>query len=354
MIKTCKVDFLNNPSNMVSNLNNLLCSDLPTKPQPELGKILVTGANGYIGGRLVPELIERGYQLRILVRKESPELKARWPDVEISVGDALNTADLLKALKGIHTAYYLIHSLLLGKNKFEKVDIKAATNFRIAAEKQNITRIIYLGGLGNTNKGLSSHLENRIKVAQELSNGTIPVTVLRAAMIIGSGSASFEILKNLVENTPIFILPKWARTQSQPISIRGVIQYLVGTMEIDETTGKEFDIGGNEIITYQKMLRVMSDLLGKKRYYFRGLVNSTSIYGFIASLLTHVPSPLTRALLVSCKNEVLCQNGDIKKYLNIKLLSFKEALIRALTNEGKDTKSTGYQNTFPQTHKIAI
>jgi len=315
---------------------------------------LVTGATGYIGGRLIPELIARGYQVRILVRKESPELKVRWPGIEIVVGDALNTSDLLIALNGIHTAYYLIHSLLLGKNKFERVDIKAARNFRIAAEKQNIKRIIYLGALGNTKKRLSSHLDNRIKVAQELSNGTIPVTVLRAAMIIGSGSASFEILKNLVENTPIFLLPKWAKTRSQPISIRGVIQYLVGTMEIKETAGKSFDIGGNEIISYYGMLKVMTDLLGKNRYFFPGLVNSTSIYGYIASLLTHVPSPITRSLLVSCKNEVLCLEGDIKKYINIKFLSFEEALKRALSNEGKDTKSTGWPDTFPQSHKIAI
>jgi len=226
---------------MVSNQINLLCSDLPTTPQPELGKILVTGATGYIGGRLIPELFARGYQVRILIRKKSPEIVARWPEIEISIGDALNIGDLQRALKGIHTAYYLIHSLLLGKNKFEKVDLKAARNFRIAAEKQDVKRVIYLGALGNTKKRLSSHLDNRIRVAKELSEGSVPVTVLRAAMIIGSGSASFEILKNLVEYTPIFILPKWAKTRSQPISIRGVIQYLVGTMEFDETAGKEFD-----------------------------------------------------------------------------------------------------------------
>jgi len=339
---------------MVSNQVDLFCSDLQSNPQPEMGKILVTGANGYIGGRLIPELIARGYQVRILIRKESPELLVRWPGIEISIGDALNPEDLLKALNGIHTAYYLIHSLKSGRKKFEKKDLKAARNFRNAAENQNINRIIYLGALGNTKKNLSSHLDNRIKVAQELSGGSVPVTVLRAAMIIGSGSASYEILKNLVENTPIFILPKWAKTRSQPISIRGVIQYLVGTMEIKETAGKEFDIGGNEIISYQKMLRVMTNLLGKKRYFFRGFVNSTVIYGYIASLLTHVPPPITRSLLVSCKNEVLCLNGDINKHLNIKLLSFKEALIKALTNEGKDTKSTGYPDSFSSSHKIAI
>ena len=339
---------------MLQTIDELYCTDLPTKPEPEIGKILVTGATGYIGGRLVPELIARGYKVRILVRKSSPELIKRWPGVEVFVGDALIPDDILKAMDGIHTAYYLIHSLLLGKKEFEIIDIQVAANFRNAAERQNIKRIIYLGGLGDTNTKLSSHLENRIKVAQELSNGIIPVTVLRAGMIIGSGSASFEILKNLVVNTPVFFIPKWAKTRSQPISIRGVIKYLVGLMEIEETTGKNFDIGGNEIFTYDEMLRALADLLGKKRYFFPGLITNTSFYGYFASLLTPVPAPITKALIAGCKNEVLCKNNEIKKYLDIKLLSFKEASLRALSSEEKDKISTRWSDAYPPVHNIAL
>ena len=329
-------------------------TDLPTTPFHDDRLILVTGANGYIGGRLIPELLDRGYRVRIMVRKNSPEYKERWPEIEIAVADAMNLDDLVKALEGVHTAYYLIHSLRLGNDKFESVDLQIATNFRVASENQNIKRIIYLGGLGDANAELSPHLENRMQVAQNLSSGKVPVTVLRAGMIIGSGSASYEILKNLVENTPVFFIPKWAKTRSQPISIRGVLKYLIGVMEIEETTGKEFDIGGNDILTYDEKLKVLSKLLGKKRYFFPGLVTNKSLYAYIASLLTPVPGPITKVLVEGCKNEVVCQNNDIKKYLDIDILSFKEALLRALSREEKDMISTRWSDAYPPAHDLAI
>ena len=312
---------------------DMFCNDLPTHPANDGRLILVTGANGYVGGRLVPELIARGYKVRVMVRKELPEYKVRWPEVEIVVADALNFDALSMALKNVHTAYYLIHSLGLGHNNFESVDIQIATNFRLAAENQKIKRIIYLGGLGDTTTSLSRHLDSRIKVAQELSKGKIPVTALRAAMIIGSGSASYEILKNLVNNTPIFFIPKWAKTKCQPISIRGVIKYLVGVLEIEETAGKNFDIGGNDILTYDEKLKILAKLLGKKRIFLPSLISSPAIYAYVISLLTPVPGPITRVLVEGCQNEVICQNDDIKKYIDIELLSFKEALIRALAKE---------------------
>jgi len=183
------------------------CDNLPTYPLKDSGIILVTGATGYIGGRLIPELLHRGYKVRAMVRASSPDLEKRWPDVEIVVADALDIEGLINALKGVETAYYLIHSLLLGNKKFEAVDMQAASNFRIAAEHQKVKRIIYLGGLGNMQTNLSPHLENRNLVAEKLTQGEITVTVLRAGMIIGSGSASYEILSYLVKNTPIFSFP---------------------------------------------------------------------------------------------------------------------------------------------------
>ncbi|MDB4303601.1 SDR family oxidoreductase, partial [Desulfosarcina sp.] len=302
----------------------------------------------------IPELLARNYRVRILVRNFSPEYLEIWPEVEIVIGDALNEESLLDALKDVHTAYYLIHSLILGHKKFEEVDLKAATNFRIAAEKRNIKRIIYLGGLGDVKTNLSKHLENRIKVAEKLSSGKIPVTILRAGMIIGSGSASFEILKNLVNNTPVFFIPKWARTRSQPISIRGVIKYLVGVMEMDETSGKNFDIGGPDILTYVDKLKVLSGLLGKKRYFIPGFNISPSVYAFFVSLLTQVASPITKVLVVGCKNEVVCQNNNIKKYLDIDLLSFEDALKRALSNEEMDLVSTRWSDAYPPAHNLAL
>jgi uncharacterized protein YbjT (DUF2867 family) len=312
---------------------DLFCHDLPTEPANDDRLILVTGANGYIGGRLIPELIARKYKVRIMVRKASSIYKEKWPEVEIVVADALKPDMLSVALEGVHTAYYLIHSLGLGRKEFESADIQAATNFRLAAEKHNLNRIIYLGGLGDTNTYLSPHLHNRIKVAQKLSEGEIQVTVLRAAMIIGAGSASYEILINLVKRTPIFFIPKWAITKCQPISIRGVIKYLVGVLEIEETAGKCFDIGGPDILTYDEKLKVLAKLLGKKRIFLPGLALSAAFYAVVISFLTPVSWPISRVLVEGCKNDVICQNEDIKRYLDIHLLTFEEAIQRALLKE---------------------
>lgn len=311
----------------------LFCADLPSKPNPSMGKILVTGANGYIGGQLVPELLNRGYDVRIMVRNRSAMFSTKWPDVEVAQADALNIVELSSALKGIHTAYYLIHSLLLGQKIFEKIDIQAATNFRIAAKKQGVKRIVYLSGLGNRKTSLSPHLDNRIKVADCLSEGDVPVTVLRAGMIIGSGSASYKILKNLVDNTPVFFIPKWAKTKSQPISVRGVMIYLVGVLENEDTAGKRFDIGGPDILAYDEKLKIMAQLLGKKRYFLPGFFIFSSFYGYVASLLTTVPKPICKILVEGCKNEVVCQNAEINDHINIKLLTFKSALVAVLKNE---------------------
>ena len=339
---------------MASINDELFCIDLPSKPNPAIGKILVTGANGYIGGRLVPELLNRGYNVRVMVRKKLDRYNKQWPDIDIAEADALDYNGLFSALKGIHTAYYLIHSLSLGQKKFEKTDLQAATNFRIAAEKHGVKRIIYLSGLGNRQTQLSPHLDNRIRVADCLSDGDVSVTVLRAGMIIGAGSASYKILKNLVDNTPVFFIPKWAKTKSQPISIRGVMMYLVGVLEQEETAGQRFDIGGPDILTYDEKLKIMAGFLGKKRYFFPGFSAFTPLYGYMASLLTNVPKPICRILVEGCKNEVVCQNNDIEKHVNIELLSFRAAILAALSQENKIVVANNISDNFSQTHEIAI
>jgi uncharacterized protein YbjT (DUF2867 family) len=169
---------------------------------------------------------------------------------------------------GIDTAYYLIHSLHLGPRDFEAADAEAAENFRKAAEESEVKRIIYLGGLGDTRRPLSSHLRSRIEVADELRSGEVPVTVLRAAIIIGSGSASYELIKHLVKRLRILPVPRWAGNRCQPISIRDVIKYLVGVLEVPETADQTFCIGGRDILTYDEMLRRLSRILGRKTVVF--------------------------------------------------------------------------------------
>lgn len=333
---------------------NTILGDLPSKFNPRIGKVLVTGATGYIGGRLVPVLIGRGYKVRVMVRVASPEQKKRWPWAEIVEADASNVNDLQEALKGIDTAFYLIHSLLLGKMAFEMVDLKVAENFKIAAEKMKLKRIIYLAGLGNESAKLSPHLDNRLKVASELSKGNIPVTLLRAAMIIGSGSASYEILKNLVINSPGYLIPHWAKTKCQQIAVRDVLKYLVGVLEKEETTGKSYDIGGTDILTYEKMLKELAGILGKKRIYLPSFFSSPNLYGYFASLLTPVPAPITKCLMLGCKYDVICQDNEIMKILPFTPLSFKEAIIHALSREEQDRVYTRWSDAFPPQHDLVM
>jgi len=339
---------------MAKDNQDLYCSDLTSNSDPTMGKILVTGVTGYIGGRLVPELLARGYSVRAMVRTDSPNLETLWPGVEVVVADALRPDTLRQAMKDIHTAYYLIHSLLLGPQQFETADIQAAINFRFAAEKMGISRIIYLGGLGDNNSLLSPHLRSRIQVAQELQNGSIPVTILRAAIIIGSGSASYEILENLIRNVPILPIPVWARTRCQPIAVRDVIKYLVGSLEVCDTIGNSYDIGGNEILSYEMMLKTLANVLGKKRVFFPIPFSDIKSYSYLASLVTPVPHHITRCLMESSFNEVVCKDTEIRNLIPFQPISFREALVRALSREEQDRVSTRWSDAYPPAHELAI
>jgi uncharacterized protein YbjT (DUF2867 family) len=336
-----------------SDENPLFCHDLPSRPLPGMGKILVTGASGYIGGRLVPELLARGYKLKVMVRAPSPGYRELWPDVGVVAADALDLNQLRIALKDIDTAYYLIHSLLLGHKEFAAADIQAAVNFRIAAEENRIKRIIYLGGLGDTQSKLSLHLQSRIQVAEELKKGKVPVTTLRAAIIIGSGSASYEIIQHLVKRLPFILIPRWAMTKCQPIGIRDVIKYLVGVLEIPQTAGESFDIGGKDVLSYCEMLKIRADLLNKKRLFIP-FFSFLPLYSYMGGLITPIPAPITRSLMEGLKNEVICQNNTIRRYLPFEPLSYKEAIIRAMNREEQDRIYTRWSDAYPPAHELAL
>jgi len=339
---------------MALNSSEYFCSDLPTTPRPGIGTILVTGATGYIGGRLVPELLQRGYRVRVMVRNHSPEHHDRWPSAEIIVADALNVRDLKNALDKVDIAYYLIHSMLLGKKEFEITDLQAVTNFRYIAEEKKVKRIIYLGGLGEDSTRLSNHLRSRLNVAEILKTSKTPATILHAAIIIGSGSASYEIVKNIVNNSPVFIFPRWSKTVCQPISIRDIIKYLVGVIEVDGTSGKSYHICGNDIISYKDMIKTFARLLRKKRLYFSFPVSGTNLYSYAVSLLTPVPAQIIHCLMESVINEVICRDDSIKQVLQFRTLDYKESLLRALSREDHDRIYTRWSDAYPPAHELAI
>jgi uncharacterized protein YbjT (DUF2867 family) len=333
---------------------DLFSHELATRPQPGIGRILVTGATGYIGGRLVPELLARGYRVRVMVRAASQEHAERWPGAEIVVADAHDFDDLSRAMEGCSTAYFLIHSLLLGPESFESADLRTASNFRKAAEERGVQRIIYLGALGDARTPLSPHLRSRRRVAQELQAGKVPTTILRAAVIIGSGSASYELLRHVVKNSPVILLPPWAMTRCQPIGIRDVIKTLVGVLEIPETAGKSFDVGGAEILSYETMLRSLASILGKKRLFIPGPFSGISFYAYIVSFLTPVPAPIAWSLMAGTTDTVVCEDNDIAEYLSFRRLTYKDAVLRAMSREERDDVRTRWSDAYPPTHELAM
>ena len=314
-------------------LLDLYCHDLPSRPLKN-HKVLVTGATGYIGGELIPELVARGYDVKVMVRSMKPEYKERWPSVEICVADGLDYEQLDNALEGVQSAYYLIHSFY-SKDSFQKKDLRLARNFQKAADVQNLQKIIYLGGLGDKEKVLSDHLRSRIIVAESLRDGKTPVTFLRAAIIIGSGSSSYQIIKNLVSYCPIFILPSWAKSKCQPIAIVDTIKYLVGCLEKKETIGNTYDIGGLDIVTYSEILKLQAQTKGKKRLFIKSPFSSTRLYTNIASIFTTTPKELIRVLFESCKNDVICSDSSIHKLIPIQKIGYVEAIVQAITRESQ-------------------
>lgn len=342
------------PPSSGADINGLFCHDLPTQPLRDAGTVLVTGASGYIGGRLVPELLARHYPVRTMVRADPSACTVRWPDVEPVEADALNPVSLRKALAGVHTAYYLIHSLLLGPRGFEEADRRSAVHFREAAAQSGVKRIIYLGGLGDMRTSRSRHLQARMQVADELKQGPVPVTILRAAIIIGSGSASYEIIHHLVNRLPVLFIPRWARTKCQPIAIRDVIKYLVGVLETPKTAGMDLDIGGPEILTYEIMLKTFAEVIHKRNLFPGAPISYLPIYAYLASLLTPVPAQITLSLMEGLKDEVVCRNDDIRRLIPFEPLRYREAVVRALTREEQDRVYTRWSDAYPRDCELAI
>jgi len=277
---------------------------------------LVTGATGYIGGRLVPELLDAGLRVRVMARRPGNLADREWHDqVETVPGDAADPQSLERALSGVDVAYYLIHSLGTGEN-FEALDRRHARNFAVAARAALVGRIVYLGGLYPEDEKLSPHLESRKEVGEILLASGVPTTALRAAVIIGSGSASFEMLRYLTERLPVMVTPRWVDTRIQPISVRDVLHYLVGSASMPAQVSRGFDIGGPQVLTYRQMMAEYARIAGLKPRRIAALPLLTpSLSSHWVGLVTPVPNSIARPLVESLINEVVCKEHDIATYV---------------------------------------
>ncbi|MET9907677.1 SDR family oxidoreductase [Streptomyces sp. NPDC006476] len=280
---------------------------------------LVTGATGYIGGRLVPELLAAGHRVRCLARSPGKLRDHPWAGrVEVVRGDVTDADSIAAALRGVDVAYYLVHALGTGED-FEETDRRAARLFGEAARAAGVRRIVYLGGLtpsGVAEQELSPHLRSRAEVGRILLDSGVPTTVLRAAVVIGSGSASFEMLRYLTERLPVMITPSWVRTRIQPVAVRDVLSQLVGSARMPADVNRAFDIGGPDVLTYRDMMLRYAAVAGLPRRIIVPLpVLTPGLSSHWVGLVTPVPAGIARPLTESLRHEVVCHERDIVRYV---------------------------------------
>ncbi|KAA3598062.1 MAG: DUF2867 domain-containing protein [Calditrichaeota bacterium] len=316
-------------------------------------KILLTGANGYIGKRILPDLLSQGHKVVCMVRDRRrfnfPVEKFK-DNLELIRVDLLKKETLKNIPKDIDAAYYLVHSMQTSSIAFGSLEEESAKNFVESINKTSTKQIIYLSGIAN-DENLSKHLSSRFNVEKILGSGKTPLTVLRAAIIIGSGSASFEIVRDLVEKLPVMVTPKWLNTKCQPISIRNVKEYLVGVLLNEKTYNKIFDIGGPDILSYKEMLTIYAKVRKLKRFILVLPRLPFELQGSIywIYLFSSANIFLTKSLVESMKNEVICKNMGICEIVKITLLSYEVAIENAfekitqndVASSWKDALSSG-------------
>ena len=290
-------------------------------------KILLTGATGYIAQRLLPVLLQNGHEVVCCVRDKSRFNQRNYSTTNLSAieADFLNKETLHTIPKDIDVAYYLIHSMSTQSGDFENMEEICATNFKNCIEQTNAKQVIYLSGISNADE-LSKHLSSRKNVESILSDSTFKLTVLKAGIIVGSGSASFEIIRDLVEKLPFMITPRWVNTKCQPIAIRNVVEFLIGVIGREETYNKSFDIGGPDVLSYKEMLLRFAKIRGLNRRIFIVPVMTPRISSYWLYFVTSTSYSLAKNLVNSMKIEVICKPNNLAPLLGIHTLDYNTAI----------------------------
>jgi uncharacterized protein YbjT (DUF2867 family) len=294
-------------------------------------KALVFGASGYIGTNLTPRLLEVGWKVRAAARHRAVLEARRWQGVELVAADALRPDSLHAALKDIDVAFYLVHSMAAGRN-FADLDIEAARNFAAAAAKAGVGRIVYLGVL-TPRKHKSAHLKSRTVAGDVLRHGSVPVTEIRAGMIIGPGSAAYEIIRDLVNYLSLMVTPRWVQSRSTPIALDDLLEYLLNVPRLPDTAGKIYDVGGPEVLNYEQLMRQYGEVTGNRFWCLKVPLSTPRLSSYWLKLVTAVPTNIARALIDSLECDVIANDKEIRKLIPLELQNFKTTVAAAIETE---------------------